>query len=84
MSWAFFKEDKMDQRRFFSKLYFGLLAFLLILPCSMDVHGADWIRYVKGDSGKEFFYDVQNINYLPNNSVQVSVKMIPGDEESRL
>ncbi|MGO9137192.1 MAG: surface-adhesin E family protein [Syntrophales bacterium] len=74
----------MDKHRFFSKLYFVVLAFLLILPCSMNVHGADWIRYGKGDSGKEFFYDAQNINYPPHNSVQVSVKMIPGDEESRL
>ena len=74
----------MDKRRFFSKLYLGLLTFLLILPCSMDVNGADWMRYGKGASGKEFFYDIQSINYLPHNSVQVSVKMIPGDEESRL
>jgi hypothetical protein len=74
----------MDKRGFFSKLYFVLLACLLLLPCSTDVQGADWLRYGKGKSGKEFFYDAQNINYLSRNSLQVSVKMTPGDEESRL
>jgi len=61
-----------------------LLTCLLILPCSKDVNGADWIRYGKGESGNELFYDIQSINYLPRNSVQVLVKMIPEDEESRV
>ncbi|MGZ3578173.1 MAG: surface-adhesin E family protein [Syntrophales bacterium] len=74
----------MDKRRLFSRLCFGVLTFLLILPCSMDANGTDWIRYGKGDRGKEFFYDAQDINYLPHNSVQVPVKMVPGDGESRL
>ncbi len=60
-----------------------LLTCLLILPCSKDVNGADWIRYGRGESGTEYFYDVQSINYLPHNSVQVFVKMIQEDEESR-
>jgi hypothetical protein len=48
------------------------------------VSGADWIRYGKGESGNELFYDIQSINYLPNSSVRVLVKMIPEDEESRV
>jgi hypothetical protein len=60
-----------------------LLTCLLILPCSKDVNGADWIRYGRGESGTEYFYDVQSINCLPHNSVQVFVKMTPEDEEGR-
>jgi len=60
-----------------------LLTCLLILPCSKNVHGAEWKPYGRGENGTEYFYDVQSINYLPHNSVQVFVKMTPEDEEGR-
>jgi hypothetical protein len=60
-----------------------LLTCLLILPCPKDVNGADWKLYGKLN-GLEFFYDVQSIHYLLNNSIQVFVETIPGDEESRV
>jgi hypothetical protein len=78
----FFYERGNDMRNTFGVIIV-LLTCLLILPCSKDVSGAEWIRYGKGESGKELFYDVKSINYLPHNSVQVLAKMIPEDEESR-
>ncbi len=73
----------MDKRRFFSRFYFVLLAFLLILPCSKYVNCAEWIRYSTG-GGVLRLYDAGSINYLPNNSVRVLVKTIPENEEIRL
>jgi hypothetical protein len=70
----------MDKRRFFSRLYFVLLVSLLILPCSKDVNGEEWIRYATV-GGVLRLYDAGSIKYLPNNSVRVFVKMIPEDEE---
>jgi hypothetical protein len=78
-----FYERGNDMRNTFGVIIV-LLTCLLILPCSKDVSGADWIRYGKGESGNELFYDIQSINYLPNSSVRVLVKMIPEDEESRV
>jgi hypothetical protein len=73
----------MDKRRFLSKCYFVLLTCLLILPCSKDANGAVWKWYGKGAHGTFYFYDVESINYLPQNFVRVFVKSIPGDEASR-
>jgi hypothetical protein len=47
------------------------------------VNGAEWIQYFKGN-GLIFFYDVQSINYLPQNSIRVFTEAIPEDEESRV
>jgi hypothetical protein len=73
----------MDKRRFFSMLYFVLLTCLLILPCPKDVSGADWEPYTTGQ-GIIFFYDADNIIYLPNNIIRAWVLMIAESEESRL
>jgi hypothetical protein len=78
-----FYERGNDMRNTFGVIIV-LLTCLLILPCSKDVNGADWIRFGKGEGGNELFYDIQSINYLPNSSVRVLVKMIPEDEESRV
>ena len=74
----------MDKYRFFSGLYFALLACLLILPCSKDVSSAEWKSYGVAVNGLEHFYEAQSIDYLPNNSVRVFVRAIPGDEKSRV
>ncbi len=47
----------MDKRKFLSKLYIVLLTSLLILPCSKDVNGADWIWFDTGLNNSSFFYD---------------------------
>jgi hypothetical protein len=73
----------MDKRRFFSRLYFVLLTCLLILPCSKDVSGADWMPYFKGDN-LSYFYDAQGISFLPNNIIRVWTKCIPKSEEDRV
>ncbi|MEN6320517.1 MAG: surface-adhesin E family protein [Syntrophaceae bacterium] len=75
----------MHNRRFFSKCYIVLFACLLMLPCySKDVIAAEGIQYFKGKDGVSFFYDIRSIQYLPENSIRVLIKIIPGDEESRL
>jgi len=79
---AFLKEGKMDKRRFISRLYFALLACLLILPCSKNANGENWKFYSQG-GGFYYFYEAENINYLPNNSIQVFVKVTPEDKQSR-
>ena len=74
----------MDKRKFLSRFCIVMFTCMLMLPCyAKDVNGADWIRYGKGESGNELFYDIQSIDYIPNNSVRVLVKMITEDEDSR-
>ncbi|MGO9139347.1 MAG: surface-adhesin E family protein [Syntrophales bacterium] len=70
-------------RNVFRGIIILLLTCLPILPCPKDVGGAEWIRYATG-GGVLRLYDAESINYLPNNSVRVFVKMIPEDEEIRL
>ncbi|MGZ3635041.1 MAG: surface-adhesin E family protein [Syntrophales bacterium] len=72
----------MDKRIFFSRLYFVLLACSLILPCSKNANGEKWKFYSQG-GGFYCFYDAETINYLPNNSVQVFVKVMSEDKQSR-
>jgi hypothetical protein len=73
----------MDKRKFFSKFYIVLLTYMLVLPCySKDVNGAEWKFYFK--SQNLYFYDAQSINYLPDNSVRVFIKIISEAEEGRV
>ena len=80
--WAFFKEGKMGKSRFFLRLYFVLLACSLILPCSKNANGENWKFYSQG-GGFNCFYDAESINYLPNNSIQVFVKVMSEDKQSQ-
>ena len=73
----------MGKRRFFSTLYFVLLTCLLILPCSKDVGGADWISYYESN-GLLFFYDAENISFLRHNINQIWIASIPESEEVRV
>ncbi len=73
----------MDKRRFFTRFYFVLFTCLLILPYSKDVNGALWLLLGKAVDGIQNFYDAQSI-ISQNNSVRVSVKMVPEDEQSRV
>ena len=84
VSYSLLKEGKMDKHRFFSRLYFVLLTCLLILPCSKDASGAEWIYYGEQDGGLQGYYDKESLIYLPNNSIRVFQKAIPKDEESRV
>ena len=73
----------MNDRRFFSKFYFVLLTCLLILPCSNEVNGADWMWYGKSN-GLLFFYDAENTTFLRHNVNQVWIASIPESEKERI
>jgi hypothetical protein len=60
-----------------------LLTCLLILPCSKDVNGADWIWYGKSN-GLLLFYDTENITFLRHNINQVWTASIPESEKGRV
>ena len=72
----------MDKRRFFSRLYFVLLACFVILPCSNNANGEKW-KFYSQEGGFYCFYDEESINYLPNNSIQLFVKVTSEDKQSR-
>jgi hypothetical protein len=76
------KDGKMDKRTFLSRLHFVLLTCLLILPCSKDASGAKWIFVGKTDAS--WYYDAKMIDFLPNSIIQVWVKIIPNDADTRL
>jgi hypothetical protein len=60
-----------------------LLTSLLILPCSEEVNGADWIWYGKSN-GLLFFYDTEDITFLRHNINKVWIANIPESEENRV
>jgi hypothetical protein len=60
-----------------------LLTCLLILPCSKDVNGADWISYGKSNS-LLLFYNAENITFQRHNINQVWTASIPESEEVRV
>jgi hypothetical protein len=73
----------MDKHRFLSMLHFLILTCLLLLPCTKDVSGADWISYGKSN-GLLFFYDTENITFLRHNINQVWTASIPESEKVRV
>jgi hypothetical protein len=60
-----------------------LLTCLLILPCSKEVNGADWISYGKSN-GLLFFYDAEDLTFLRHNINRVWTASIPESEEVRV
>jgi len=60
-----------------------LLTCLLILPCSKEVNGADWIWYGKSN-GLLFFYDAEDTTFLRHNINQVWIASIPESEQERV
>jgi len=71
----------MDKRRLFSTLYIVFFVSLFILLCvSKKVISADWTFIGQAENNDSWYYDADNINFLPNNIIRVWAKHIPNED----